>query len=757
MTVKLIVSAILVFFVFTGCSHACGPDFDEAYLVRAKKEKMYVIPSGDFIYSLKSMLGKDAAFIDHDSAKAMESSIYADAKLLEEALKAKLVSKEEQKRAVESYLGARRQLADYVVKNYPEDRSLWYGSQFRARERIKEEAPFARWSKLDKNVPVEFSLYLDGARSYYRGNFAEAQKQWTNLLALPKEERLNKSVWAAFMIGKSSLNAQKESSIKNFELTRSLAKEGYKDPLDLAGDSYGWQALAELELKRYAESIEHYLQAKDAASLELVCNKVSEEKAETIKKLVKDATARKVLLAWTVSRAVYYSFSDDWAPSDELKKFLSHYLSALESLKNVPVSEADRIAWIYYNMGDFKNARRWVELTKYTTPLSKLIDARLLLRAGDIDGALSKLHDVVPSFEQSPDKGMFYYEDIVSDANSQIGVLKMARKDYLSALETLLRGKYWEDIAYVAEKVLTTDELARFIDEHVNDPSLKIPVDFHSWYYISSKNWVKRDPSSLEYYGDELKAEGKRTTGEALAFLLARRYARSGDWEKALKYYPKKESVARAVITTVSYDTVYENIDPGQKMKELRDQLIQANNNANDARLRAKAYYEAGIIMRKYGMEIMGTELEPDSYVTKGQFSEYGSMEQRFALLNDNLSNDPKDGFAGTKKRRSKLRNERDFFSGSEEEEKLALASYPDPNKRWHYRYKAADLMWKASKLLPDNDGLKAKALCYGGRFMKVIDQQRANKFYKELIKTCGNTALGKEAHKIHWFPKMED
>ncbi len=766
---KTVINTFLVFFLMlSSYSMACGPDFDEAYLVRANKEKMYVIPTGDFIFELKAMLGSEVSFLTWDSAKAMQSSVEADGKLLEEALKRKTLPPGDQKRAVESYSKAREQLAEYITKNYPEDTSLWYGSQFRARERIGGNASKVNWNRLDKNVPVEFSIYLEGARYYYQDNFVEAKKKWNTLLALPKDERLNKSVWAAFMLGKASLSTKNKDASKFFEMTRQLAKDGYKDPLDLASDSYGWQALSEFELKQYGESIKHYLLAKDASSLERVCSKVSMQNVEILKKLAQDPTVRKALLAWAVSRESYYSYTNEWNPTDELKSFFKSYLTALESLKGIPVQEADRIAWIYYNAGDMKNARRWVDLTKLATPLSKLIDARLALRAGDVEGALKRLHAVVPSFEKSPDKDMFYYEDIVADANSQIGVLKMARKEYASAFETLLMGKYWEDIAYVAEKVLTIDELSAYLDSHKDDPLLKVPLDFHNGTLWSIRKRIKKHPEEAKDYADMLDNKDTPSTGAALSYLLARRYARNGNWDGALKYYPKQKSIARWVLQKdkegiLNYEMAYENIDPGVKMKELRDQISKANNKSNDDKVRAKAFYEAGILMRKYGMEIMGTELDPDSFVTEGQFPEYESIDHRFAIVHEDLIKQSKEDdwlkedIAKSKKRRNVLKKERDFFSGSEDEERRALSSLPDPDKRWHYRFKAAELMWKSAELLPDNDELKARALCRGGTYLKVIDKERANKFYKELIKTCGSTALAKQAHKIHWFPKMEE
>jgi len=65
--------------------------------------------------------------------------------------------------------------------------------------------------------------------------------------------------------------------------------------------------------------------------------------------------------------------------------------------------------------------------------------------------------------------------------------------------------------------------------------------------------------------------------------------------------------------------------------------------------------------------------------------------------------------------------------------------------------------MWKGAQLLPDNEELKAKALCRGGTYLKVRDPKTADKFYKALVKTCGQTELGKEAAKLKWFPKMKE
>ena len=160
-------------------------------------------------------------------------------------------------------------------------------------------------------------------------------------------------------------------------------------------------------------------------------------------------------------------------------------------------------------------------------------------------------------------------------------------------------------------------------------------------------------------------------------------------------------------------------------------------------------------------MELVGTELDPDWFVFNGRFYYDDTLEQRFGIMHE----DRKEYYKGwydeyiksITERREEIEKERNFFAGSVDEEKRAVSSLPDPPKRFHYRYKASDLMWKCAQLLPNNDELKAKALCIGGSYIKTRDPQLADKFYKELVKTCGKTKLGQEADRLKWFPKVEE
>ena len=76
-----------------------------------------------------------------------------------------------------------------------------------------------------------------------------------------------------------------------------------------------------------------------------------------------------------------------------------------------------------------------------------------------------------------------------------------------------------------------------------------------------------------------------------------------------------------------------------------------------------------------------------------------------------------------------------------------------NPYKRFHYRYKASDLMWEAASLLPDNDPLTAEALFLGGTYLKNRDGDAANRFYLALVRRNPNLEIARKADTLRWFP----
>ena len=86
------------------------------------------------------------------------------------------------------------------------------------------------------------------------------------------------------------------------------------------------------------------------------------------------------------------------------------------------------------------------------------------------------------------------------------------------ALDTLLRGKYWLDAAYVAERVLTLDELRQYVDRY--------------WAVPPRPDW---QPG-----GDHMVSMVISDHRFMIRYLLGRRLARAGRWEDACTYMPAR-------------------------------------------------------------------------------------------------------------------------------------------------------------------------------------------------------------------------
>src|SRR6185295_19796422 len=95
------------------------------------------------------------------------------------------------------------------------------------------------------------------------------------------------------------------------------------------------------------------------------------------------------------------------------------------------------------------------------------VRAKLLLREGRIDESMEALGQAARAFPPSED--WFVYPgsegnplDCVSPharISGELAALKLARGQYVQSLDLLMRNGWWSDAAYIAERVVTTDEL----------------------------------------------------------------------------------------------------------------------------------------------------------------------------------------------------------------------------------------------------------------------------------------------------------
>lgn len=64
------------------------------------------------------------------------------------------------------------------------------------------------------DLPGEFADYEKGALAYHEGRMDEARAAWEKLLARPAGERRYRTTWAAYMLGRSSVESDPDAAAK---------------------------------------------------------------------------------------------------------------------------------------------------------------------------------------------------------------------------------------------------------------------------------------------------------------------------------------------------------------------------------------------------------------------------------------------------------------------------------------------------------------------------------------------------------------
>jgi hypothetical protein len=92
-------------------------------------------------------------------------------------------------------------------------------------------------------------------------------------------------------------------------------------------------------------------------------------------------------------------------------------------------------------------------------------------------------------------------------------------------------------------------------------------------------------------------------------------------------------------------------------------------------------------------------------------------------------------------------------FGPTSDEVARLKASAPNPDRRFHYRFVAADLAWEAAALLPDESPETAAVLHTAGCWLRSTDTKLTHRYYTALVRRCGTTDLGKRAKDAKWLP----
>ncbi len=591
-----------------------------------------------------------------------------------------------------------------------------------ANRSVVERANPAGTETLQATFASEFADYHRGAFAFKRGpaHYAEAREAWEGLLRRPETERHYRSAWAAFMLGKLALRENDPAAAGWFQHTRELVRAGFSDSLGLAADSYGWEARSEWKQDHPEKAAELYLtqlalgDASAIVSLKALVpdrkpvdgflnyDDVAEEKvAAQLERAARDPLLRRlitvhVLATVSVSASWYYDRDDSALQRS------ARWLKMVQEQKLTQLEDAEYLGWAAYNSGDYTGAAHWLELAQKNSPATLWLRAKLQRRAGKISEAAKSMAQAWQSLRESPiyalsddadaDGPNCLFRDLhwapMESATGDLGALRLERSEYLLALETLLQGDLWSDAAFVAERVLRTNELKAYIDEHS-------------------------------------AAAGEKTAPrwKNLRYLLGRRLVREERYDEAVAYLPQP------------YDQV---------LRKYAAALRAGRDRSRAEKERARSLFTAAWLARHEGMELMGTEGAPDNFSEAGNF-EASDLAQQIQSGTYRVTDYLQAGGPQVMTKKIALRlpsRARSRLTNSEVE----------PNRRFHYRYLASALALRAAALLPNDSEELADVVNCAGHWVKNTHEKLGNRYYQVLEQRAANTAIGRAALAHHWF-----
>ena len=231
-------------------------------------------------------------------------------------------------------------------------------------------------SNVPDEFPSEFADYHRGAFAYHAGDTEAAQKAWQALLNRPAAERKYRTTWTEYMLGKMALDGKLgEQARDHFRKVRDAAKAGSVDSLALAAATIGWEALMELDAQHFPEAARLYLE--QLATGDPTAVNSLHTLMEQLVKAQPDLTqlmADPLLQRLATAAALTGMGSFGGYEADAEKNPANQWLEILEKADARQVKDADCVAWIQYQKGDYKAAERWLKLAAARSPIAWVRD-----------------------------------------------------------------------------------------------------------------------------------------------------------------------------------------------------------------------------------------------------------------------------------------------------------------------------------------------------------------------------------------------
>jgi len=589
---------------------------------------------------------------------------------------------------------------------------------------------------LGGEFPKDVADYVEASRLLATGDKDGARALWKEIVERPSEEKRLRGAWAAWMLAKTA--PDRAEAAQWYRRTVKEVEAGASDVLGLRAAALAWLATLETDpLEAIRLDYQAFLLGHERALIDLRqrCGRLAgTPDEELLTKAANDDLVRRLI------NIELFAFLDGphYAPIAPEKNPWppNGWFEALEARKAESDPDAARVAWALYSTGRFDRAERWLKLAPSDDARAEWLRGKFSLRAGKLDEAGRSLARAVKLSKSrdgwSPENSAFvprWFDDEGLRSRAAQGrlladfaVVFMATKNYARALDALVEGGYWEDAAYVAERVMTTKELTAYLKQTAPQWSKRLR-GYWSGEEVNGRIYQgPLDPAKCfqsRSYGYDARFMFHRDAHDRLRYVLARRLAREWKFDAAREWMPAP-------------------------WRPLFDYYVALHRARRSGKYSGETYaviaWRQAWIHRHFGAELFGTESAPDG----------GARDWAFPM--------PDTGT--TRARLARWKKDGDLTeiepvpppSPDEIRRVASVKPLADPQHRFHYRRTAARIAWKAAAALPTNHPMLAYIYNTAGLWIANRDPRAADKFYQAMVRRCSGTAAGRRADEKRWF-----
>ena len=591
----------------------------------------------------------------------------------------------------------------------------WLSARQRALvERLSEMESAEQAYSQGESLPEATRAYSAGAVAWYAANLSEAKRWFGRAAEQPPAENDPWPLMGEYMLARTnkrllvqSLEARDidddaaeskrlalaDEALTGFERVRARVRAGEVDPLGLSIGSLGEQAGVHEELGQLQEQMMLYAQQAALGSQAgrqslLFLARWIRIHPELLDEALQSALGLDlmVLFAYTHFPAqvgpesnetwnAYGNFGRRPPRSQRLETInvLEKILGRLDALPSERWPATDRLAALLYRQGHYEWAERAV--SGADSPLADWVRAKLALRDDRVEQASDYFEAAMRGFEGVEWKRDDYYGTERKPScmiAAEAGLLALSRDELTTGFELMLMAgpANWLDAAYLAEYVLTLDELRTVIGRLPYNEDL---VDSDQYFNYRS-NWP--------FYGSP-----SRDVYTAARYLFARTLMRASLFDEAIDYFPWQVTRDHA--------------------RRFAAQMTAPEDESDE--MKARRLFEAARMARDYGLRLLGWETEPD-------YAVYGANHHLNSGVGEVL-----DSFDDPAQRRWM----------AEREVQGVLEGRIRPGRRYSYRYTAAALANRAADFLQPESEDFAIALCHAARWLTYIDHGAAKQYFQ--------------------------